>query len=246
MDEGAALVMEVTDRLLGDLADAVPAFRAVGDALAVVADRLGVEKVVVAVDDAHLGRQVFCSRRAHLGDDGLGLTGPAGIWTQPPTPVADDVALLLRAVAVGVARATSRRAEIARTAAAEAAIEPIPHEPVSLRDVVGAATARAVRHGWGFTLVLVRGGPGLTEGLRRALRAADTLVAVSDHELALLLPETAGDRVPQVLARLAQSGGVPPFSYGLVSCPADGTDPTELCRTVTERLDEAMRAAVDE
>ena len=49
------------------------------------------------------------------------------------------------------------------------------------------------------------GGPGLAEGLRRRLRAADTIVAVSDHEVALLLPETAGDRVPLVLTRLAEA-----------------------------------------
>jgi hypothetical protein len=242
MDEGAALVMEVTDRLLGDLADAVPAFRAVGDALAELADGLGVEKVIVAVDDERLGRQVFCSGRVHLGDDGVGLIGPAGAWTQPPHPLDDGAArLLLRAVAVGVMRSTSRRAAVAVDAMR---LEPAAQEPVSLGEVVAAATARAIRHGWGFTLVLARGGPGLTEGLRKGLRAADMLVAVSDHEVALLLPETAGDRVPQVLARLAESGGVPPFSYGLACCPADSIDPTELCRTVTERLDDAMRAAV--
>ena len=116
-------------------------------------------------------------------------------------------------------------------------------ESVGLADAVVGATARALRHGWGFTLVLARGGSGLTDGLRSRLRAADALVAVSDHELALLLPQTAGDRVPQVLARLAEGGGVPAFSYGLVCCPADGTDPGALCRTAAERLDEALQAA---
>jgi hypothetical protein len=241
VDEGAALVMDATDRLLGDLADAVPALRAVGDALRMLADGLGVEKVIVAVDDARLGRQVFCSGRLPLGDDGVGLCGPPGAWTQPPRPLDDGAALLLvRAVAVGVVRSTGRRGVLERQARAEE----LAVDGANLTDAVVAAAARAVRHGWGFTLVLVRGGPGLTEGLRKRRRAADTLVAVSDHELALLLPETAGDRVPQVLARLAEGGGVPPFSYGLACCPADSTDPAVLCRTAAERLDEALRAGV--
>src|ERR1700694_3841530 len=98
-DEGASLVLDAADRLIGDLADAVPALRAVGAALAVLADGLGVEKVIVAVDDARLGRQVFCSGRKPLGEQGTGLRGPQGAWTQPPRAL-DDVAtsLLVRAV----------------------------------------------------------------------------------------------------------------------------------------------------
>jgi hypothetical protein len=230
----AAQVMQATDRLLGDLADAVPALRAVGDALSLLADGLGVERVIVAVDDAQLGRQVFCSGRVPLGDDGVGLMGPPGAWTQPPRPIDDGSAtLLLRAVAVGIVRATSRRSVVAPVA---------PDALDALGAAVAAATARAARHGWGFTLVLARGAEGLADGLRRQLRAADTLVEISAHELALLLPETAGDRVPQVLARLAADSGAPPFSYGLACCPADGTDPTELRCTAAERLDEALRA----
>jgi hypothetical protein len=242
MDDGAALVMEATDRLLGDLADAVPALRAVGDALAMLADGLGVEQVIVAVDDASLGRQVFCSGRAPLGEDGLGLCGPPGAWTRPQH-LLDAVAtlLLVRAVAAGVSRSTGRQAMLSPDLWA---MKPNADRSSPLGDAVTAATARAVRYGWGFTLVLARGGLGLTESLRKRLRAADTLIAVSHHEVALLLPETAGDRVPQVLARLAQGGGMPRFTYGLACCPADGTDPGILCRIATERLNDALRAAV--
>ena len=234
MVEGAAAVLDATDRLLGDLADAVPALRAVGDALATLADGLGVEQVVVAVDDARLGRQVFCSGRAPLGEDVVGLWGPPGAWTRPPRELDAAAALLLvRAVGVGVVRSTARArvstAQIART--------------TDLTDAVSAATARAVRHRWGFTLVLVRGREGIAEGLSRHLRASDTLLSVSDRELALLLPETAGDRVPQVLARLAEGAALPPFSFGLACCPADGTEAGVLSRTASERLDEALRAA---
>jgi hypothetical protein len=240
MVEGAAAVLGATDRLLGDLADAVPALRAVGDALAALAELLGVEKVIVAVDDARLGRQVFCSGRVPLGDDGVGLRGPPGMWTQPPTDLGDDAArLLVRAVGVGVVRSTA-----SRRAARGSGDESLALRSNGLVDEVTAATARAVRYGWGFTLVFVRGGTGLAEGLRQRLRAADMLVAASDHDLALLLPETAGDRVPLVLSRLAEGTGLPPFSYGLACCPADGTDPALLCRTAAARLDEATRAAV--
>ena len=243
MVDGATLVLGATDRLLGDLADAVPALRAVGDALAQLADGLGVEKVIVAIDDAALGRQVFCSGRVPLGDDGVGLGGAAGAWTEPPSALDPDATrLLLRAVGVGVVRSITRTRPAATTDLARA-IAPVP--TYNLIDVVTEATARAVRHGWGFTLVLLRGEAGLADALRPSLRAADSLVPVAGGELALLLPETAGDRVPFVLARLAEAGGAPPFSYGLACCPADGRDPAVVCRTAAERLEAAWSAATE-
>jgi hypothetical protein len=245
MVEGAALMSGATDRLLGDLADAVPALRAVGDALAVLADGLGVDKVIVAVDDAALGRQVFCSGRAPLGEEGVGLGGPEGAWTQPPRELdADAARLLLLAVRVGVVRATTR-ARSSETQDLEPRAVGAVAPSSALTDAVTEAAARAVRHGWGFTLVLIRGDAGLADTLRPRLRAADTLVTAPTGELALLLPETAGDRVPYVLARLATASGAPPFSYGLACCPADGDDPAGLCRTAAERLEAAWQAAAE-
>jgi hypothetical protein len=239
----ASLVLGAADRLIGDLADAVPALRAVGDALAVLAERLGVEKVIVAVDDAQLGRQVFCSGRVQLGEEGVGLHGPQGAWTQPPVAL-DPVAasILIRTVGIGVVRA------ITRATPSRSLAEPMT-ETTAVADAVSTATARALRHGWGFTLVLARdngdaaGHAGLAAGLKARLRAADQLVAGNGNEVALLLPQTAGDRVPFVLARLAAEGDVPPFSYGLACCPADGTDPATLYLTAAERLAAAVRAA---
>ena len=236
----AAAVLDAADRLIGDLADAVPALRAVGDALAVLAGGLGVEKVIVAVDDPRLGRQVFCSDRVPLGDLGVGLVGPIGAWTEPPRAL-DVVAtsILVRAVGVGVVRSTAR-GSVGALARQEAAL---PDTSAALDDAVATATARAVRHGWGFTLVLVRGAAGLADALRPRMRASDLLVDSGGDEIAVILPQTAGDRVPQVLARLAEGGGGPPFSYGLACCPADGTEPALLLRTAAERLEAATRAA---
>ena len=247
MVDGATLMLGATDRLLGDLADAVPALRAVGDALAELADGLGVEKVIVAIDDAALGRQVFCSGRVPLGDDGVGLGGAAGAWTDPPSALDPDATrLLLRAVGVGVVRSITRtRASATTDLVRRSETAPAPAPTHDLVDLVTEATARAVRHGWGFTLVLLRGEAGLADALRPRLRAADSLVPVAGGELALLLPETAGDRVPFVLARLADAGGAPPFSYGLACCPADGRDPVVLCRTAAERLEAAWDAATE-
>lgn len=237
----ASVVLDAADRLIGDLADAVPAFRAVGDALATLAEGLGVEKVIVAVDDAHLGRQVFCSGRAPLGSEGIGLLGPQGAWTQPPKTL-DDVAasVLVRAVGVGVVRSTARVTDRALATTGESV--PARTSP-ALEDAVATATARAVRHGWGFTLVLVRGGARLAEVLEGGVRAADLVVARNDHEVALLLPQTAGDLVPHVLARLTAGRDTPPFSYGLACCPADGTDPGAILRIAAERLELATRAS---
>jgi hypothetical protein len=227
----AAAVLDATDRLIGDLADAVHPMRAVGDALATLADGLGVENVIVAIDDPHLGRQVFCSGRVPLGDDGVGLRGPQGAWTRPPR-LLDEVAtaVLLRAVGVGIVRSTSRA-----PVTTNLEVDPIA-------DAVITATARALRHNWGFTLVVLRGGPGLSDVLRPRLRAADQLVVGTGSDLALLLPQTAGDRVPLVLARLSAAEGAPRFSYGLACCPADGTDPRLLLGTAFERLEEAANA----
>ena len=46
------------------------------ESLAGLATTLGVEQVMVAIDDAEYGRQVFCSGRALLGDSGDLLWGP--------------------------------------------------------------------------------------------------------------------------------------------------------------------------
>jgi hypothetical protein len=251
MADGASPMLGAADRLIGDLADAVPALRAVGDALASVATSLGVEKVIVAVDDAALGRQVFCSGRVPLGDEGIGLRGPPGAWTQPPRALDDDATrLLMLAIGVGVGRAGALEPRSGTAVVRATALEPRSGTAVvratALVDAVTEAAARAARHGWGFTLVLVRGSDGLADDLQRHLRAADSLLPASDGELALCLPETAGDRVPYVLARLAAASGAPPFSFGLACCPADGTDPVVLCRTAAERLAEARRAADDD
>jgi hypothetical protein len=239
-DDSAARVLDAIDHLIGDLTSAVPPLRAIAQGLGTLADGLAVERVIVAVDDPALGRQVFCSDRRPLGEAGTGLFGPTGTWTEPPRALDADAARLLdRAIAVALARAD---AAVPATAAVEHPAAPDLAPAMGLAGTVTAATARALRHGWGFTLVLLHGGAGLTEALRPRVRAADTLVATSDRELALLLPETAGDLVPAVLARLAAGRGVPPFSYGLACCPADSRDATVLARIATERLAEAVRA----
>ena len=178
-----------------------------GDALERSPTGLGVEKVIVAVDDARLGRQVFCSARAPLGSEGIGLVGPQGAWTQPPQML-DDVAasVLVRAVGAGVVRSAARVPERSPATTASPALD----------DALATAAARAVRHGWGFTLVLVRGGARLAEVLGSGMRAADQLVVRDDNDVALVLPQTAGDRVPLVLARLTAGRDTPPFNYGLV------------------------------
>jgi hypothetical protein len=238
-DESATAVLEAIDRLIGELADATPPLRAIGHGLHALADALGVERVIVAVDDATLGRQVFCSARRPLGERGTGLFGPTGTWTEPERAIDADAARLLdRAIGIALARAGAPRSAVGMERRHAPELTPTQ----GLAGTVATATARALRHGWGFTLVLLHGGAGLTEALRPRVRAADTLVATSDRELALLLPETAGDLVPTVLARLATGGGVPPFSYGLACCPADSRDASVLARIATERLADAVRA----
>ena len=48
--------------------------------------------------------------------------------------------------------------------------------------------------------------------------------------------------VPAILARMAQRGDLTRFSYGLVCCPGDGTDPQALVQQALERLSQACMA----
>jgi len=242
-DETTTLLLDATERLLDESAVEVPPLTAVAEALAALAKALVVDKVIVAIDDPHFGRQVFCSGRVPLGESGIGLWGPPRVCTEPPCQL-DHVAarLLVAAVGVGLARATASDLEATRE------FQGRPSRDF-LRQAIEAATARAVRHGWGFTFVLVAfdatakpGDTTIAKCVQYCLRAGDTLVRLDERELGLLLPATPGDQVPHLLARVAKGGGVPSFCYGLASCPGDGGDPAALVALATTRLAEADQA----
>ena len=202
----------------------------VGSSLADVAHDLGVKQVMVAIDDAAYGRQVFCSDRRPLGGWGELLAGPPRVGTDPPVRIDHALSrLIVAAVATAFERARTRAPAVENAADLEPALR--------------TATDRAARYGWGFTLVLMAFDQAeelAREQFRTHLRASDTLVEIGTREYVILLPAAAGDEVPRMLARVGQGGAVSTFCYGLAACPGDATDPGALLALATSRLADAV------
>ena len=194
-----------------------------------LATALEVEQVIVAIDDAVCGRQVFCSGRSPLGDRGDLLQGPPRICTDPPSPLDDTPArLIVAAVAAAFERARTSPPNLAR--------------PDDLVTGLNAATDRCARYGWGFTLVMMRldrADDRATRQIQAQLRASDTLVEIGPRENGILMPAAAGDEMPRILARVGRGGAVSTFCYGLAACPGDATEPGALLALATSRLREA-------
>ena len=217
----------------------------VSESLADLASTLGVEQALVAIDDAQYGRQVFSSGRRPLGDGGDLLWGPPRVRTQPPRDMDDDLARLIVAT-VTTAFERARAGTVPRTdalASAEKAASRTATRPEELMALLGVATERSARYGWGFTLVLIRVDDADGETARRIethLRASDTLIELGPRDLALLLPAASDEQVPLILGRIGQAGAVSTFCYGLATCPGDTADPGDLLALGAARLRDAQ------
>ncbi len=215
------------DRPLGAIADALTELAATVDA----------DRVVVAVDDLRLGRQVFTSARAPLGTEPVGLFGGPGIWTDPADRIHPDEAELVTA-GVGVA------------------VHALPHDVPALRPAPGGAgdadlagaVARARDHGWAFTLTLVRfddadASPARIAALQSALRPGDAAArGASAGTVTVLLPAARDDEVAAILAAAVREAGLPRCAFGLARCPADAGEATRLLALARRRLDDAIAA----
>jgi hypothetical protein len=98
--------------------------------------------------------------------------------------------------------------------------------PEELLALIGVATERSARYGWGFTLVLIRVDDADDDTIRRIethLRASDTLIALGPRDLALLLPAASDEQVPMIL---------------------DSADPTDLLSLAGARLRDAESTRV--
>ncbi len=108
--------------------------------------------------------------------------------------------------------------------------------------MLGVATERSARYGWGFTLVVIRVDDADAETARRIethFRASDTMVVLDDHDVALVLPAASDEQVPMILGRIGQGGTVSTFCYGLATCPGDTADPHDLLALAAARLRDA-------
>ena len=232
-DTASAFVAASTELLEGLNAAESP-LSIVSRSLAGLADTLGVEQALVAIDDSEYGRQVFCSGRRLLGDNGDMLFGPPRLRTEPPSAINEPLArLVVAAVTTTFERARASSAPASRRAVAR---------PEDLITKLGGAAERCSRYGWGFTFVLVRldDADEHTPRLVGAhLRASDTIIEVSPRDLAIVLPAASAEQVPGILARVGRSGTVSTFCYGLAACPGDSVDPSSLLVLATARLRDA-------
>jgi hypothetical protein len=245
---GSALVTAST-QLLEDLAGGRRPLSSVSGSLADLATDLGVEQVMVAIDDAVYGRQVFSSGRSILGDRGDLLAGPPGAFTDPPSRLDDTLGrLIVASVAAAFERARTSPPTNAGTALAPA--NPTPAETAGdLLSRLRAATDRSTRYGWGFTLVVLlldRADDRSTRQITAHLRGSDTLVEMGPRQYGILLPAAGGDEVPRLLARVGRDGAISTFCYGLAACPGDGTEPDALLALATSRLRDTKEMRTEE
>ena len=235
MNPASALVTAST-QLLEDLAGGRRPLSSVSGSLADLAAQLGVQQVMVAIDDTAHGRQVFSSGRTLLGDHGELLVGPPRAVTDPPSRLDDALA---RLIVASVAAAFERARSAAPSDGGTAALVVQPATANDLLTRLRAATDRSTRYGWGFTLVVLlldRADDHSTRQIEAHLRASDTLVEIGPRQYGILLPAAGGDEVPRLLARVGRDGAVSTFCYGLAACPGDGSEPGALLALATARL----------
>lgn len=230
-------------------------------ALDALVDEFGLEDVVLVLDEAPFGRQVFRQGRRTLGDtwsEGVLFRGPDGIHVPSgilPAETAAAVSDLAR-VALRLDRFRHEASHDLLTGALNRR---------AFDEVLAAAAAQSERYGWSFLLVLVdldgfkgvndRFGHAMGDDclrtvgaeLRRGLRSGDIAARVGGDEFALVLAAATTDTVKNLEARLhnALDAALPDigigFSTGIAAAPVDGTDPHGLFKVADERLYEAKR-----
>ena len=249
--ESTSALLAASTALLERLNASESPLSIVSESLADLASMLGVEQALVAIDDAQYGRQVFSSGRRPLGDGGDLLFGPPRVRTEPARPMDEALArLIVATVTTAFERAhagTAPRATAATTGTTEPARQ--TSQADELLGMLGVATERSARYGWGFTLVLIRVDDADAETARRIethLRASDTMVVLDHRDVALVLPAASDEQVPMILGRIGQGGTVSTFCYGLAACPGDGSDPDALLALATARLQDAKGLRVED
>jgi diguanylate cyclase (GGDEF)-like protein len=76
----------------------------------------------------------------------------------------------------------------------------------------------------------------LGAALRTSTRREDTAYRVGGDEFAVLLPGASREQAQQVMHRVAESAGPARFSWGVASCPSDGTTADALVAAADARL----------
>jgi hypothetical protein len=238
-------VAAATAQLLAEVADGTHPFAATASALGSIAAALHVDRVVVAVDDPGLGRQLFASDRKPLHDTVAGLWGPPRVLSEPAVEFGPTATALLVG-AVGLAlRPMVTEAGLVPAVSEPTVIERHAESRARFEQLVVAAAARARRHGWGVTLArlhLETPVDDVEQQLASTFREGDTVGVLGEHEIGILFAATPSADVPLVLQRAAQRCGLPTLSFGVATCPGDETEADALMALAEARLAEARRA----
>jgi diguanylate cyclase (GGDEF)-like protein len=253
---GVVRMSALTDDFAASVATSESGIALIYRALDALVDEFELDDAAVVIEEAGLGRQVFCAGRRPLGpeDDEL-LLSPPGLYTQPA--LADqgiDRSLILSLCVLAL------RLDVLRY---DAWHDPLTglYDRRSFDRLLEMAIARSTRYGWPFTLVMLdldhfktindeqghQAGDAvlrdLGERFRRALRFGDNAGRIGGDEFAMILPNTEPDLVPVLLDRIRKAEGVeracPAFSFGVAQCPDEASKFEELVQLADERLYEA-------
>src|SRR4051812_30146921 len=228
-------------------------------ALDALVEQFDLDDAAVVIEEASLGRQVFCAGRRPLGsDDEELLVSAPGLYTRPALDDHSfDRSLMLTLCVLAL------RLDVLRYDAWHDALTGL-YDRRSFDRLLEMAIARSTRYGWPFTLVLLdldhfkdindeyghQAGDAalrdLGERFRLALRFGDNAGRIGGDEFAMILPNTEPDLVPVLLDRVRRADGVetpcPAFSFGVAQCPQEATEFDKLVQLADSRLYAAKEA----
>lgn len=251
-----------TMQVLEDLLEARSGVAFIYSCLDKVADRYGLEDVLLVVHDEVVGKQAYRLGRAPTvagWPADIAFNAPAGLHSQPAGVLSDEASAAL----VGMAR-VALRMEILRH---RSRVDPLTGllNRHGFDEHLQHAIDRFGRYGQPFTIMLVdldnfkavndqRGHPSgdrlleqVAEKLEQLVRGGDVATRHGGDEFALLLTEAPRQAADNVAARLQRDlpshhEGIPiGLSVGSATCPDDASTFVELYEIADRRLYHAKR-----
>lgn len=171
----------------------------------------------------------------------------------PPAEAAETWARLQMTIDRAISCAARRAFSQLERAACVDALTGVLNRRSFHRDVT-RELGRVGRHGGGFSLVMidvdglkaVNDTLGHTAGdarlrvlgtaLRNSIRREDTAYRVGGDEFAVLLPGASREQALRVMARVAEAARPTSISWGVATCPSDGTSAEDLVAAADARL----------
>ncbi len=233
--------------------------RLIANVLGDLAAKSGLDRVVLGIDDARLGRQVFCSQRAPLNEATAPLFGAPRLMTEPTTTI-DPASERLLVLAATAALATLQmgtntpapipipipipiqaQAQAQAATTFEALHSGRPRTALVQRLIAAAGAARL--HNWGFAFVVARCDAAHNLGAVAVdVACGDECFVLDDHELAFIVPATRAVDIPARLAEFADHNATSSLTFGVAMCPSDSTDPSVLLNLAATRLVTSIEA----